>query len=219
MRRNAKPSRSSPKKDWTDYFPEQSGGTVSGFVPADQEHFRRETEVDLRQTSSSRFETNWVPCEFRFRGFPEEVARLKRYAMQNNIHISWDGAVTEEIRELRVIAEEKTMDLIEKFPALKATGLAEEWWLQEVHVMYSESGFSGITHTAFGGYFDRRQESRWEWEYDMMEPINERFYWLQTGDLQLVFYRYPYADLWNDNGYTRELDGLIYIRDTGNAGG
>jgi len=208
-----------PEADWADAFPEQENpdGMISGFVLADQKKFRCQSKVNLRENSSSRFESNWVPCEFRFRGFAAEVAKLKRYAKQNSIHISWDASVTEEVREIRVVADDKTMDLIEKFPALKVTGLAEEWWRQEVYVMYSESGFAGITKSQFGGYFDRRHDGgdgRWEWEYDMMDDVNVRFQWLQTGGWERVCYRYPYTAEWNKNSYTREQDGLIYTSKT-----
>lgn len=220
MHQAAKTAKASPKRDWADAFPEQgetnSDGMIAGFVLANQEKFCGKINVDLRQQSSSHFEKNWMPCEFRFRGLAVEVAKLKRYAKENNIHISWDGSVSEDIRELWVIAEEKTMELIEKFPALKATGLAEEWWRQEVYVMYSESGFDGITKMAFGGYFDRRHDGgdgRWEWEYDMMEDIKVRFEWMQTGGWEQVSYHYPFTVEWNKNTYTRERNGLIYTRE------
>lgn len=211
-------SSRTPEVDWADAFPEQEegrDGTIAGFVLADQEKYRCKSEEDLREKGSLFSGNSWVPCEFRFRGFAAEVAKLKRYAKQNGIHISWDGSVSEDIREIWVVADDKTMDLIEKFPALKATGLAEEWWRQEVYVMYSESGFAGITDMEFGGYFDRRHEGgngRWEWEYDMMEPVNVKFEWLQTGGWERVSYNYPFADDWNRNEYTREQNGLIYLK-------
>ena len=197
-----------PKEaDWADAFPEPEG-TISGFVLADQKNYQCNSKVDLYE------EGDWIPCGFRFRGFAVEVAKLKRYAKQNGIHIFWDGSVSEDIWEIRVVANEKTMDLIERFPALKATGLAEDWWQQAVYVMYSESGFSGITDMEFGGYFDKRHEGgdgRWEWEYDMMEPINVSFTWLQTGDEEEVRYRYPFRGKWERSQYVRELDGKIYL--------
>ena len=127
-------SNSTPKQmeaDWADAFLEQNrnqGCIIEGFVPADQELYHVKSKVDLREQSKLFSGDFWVPCEFRFRGFAAEVAKLKRYAKLNDIHISWDGSVSEDIREIRVIADEKTMDLIEKFPALKVTGLAEDWW-------------------------------------------------------------------------------------------
>lgn len=207
-----------PEVDWADAFPEQEegqNGTIAGFVLADQEKYRCKSKVDLREKGSFLSGNSWMPCEFRFRGLAVEVAKLKRYAKQNGIHISWDGSVSEDIRELWTIADEKTMDLIEKFPALKVTGLAEEWWRQEVYVMYSESGFAGITAMEFGGHFDRRHEGgngRWEWEYDMMEPVNVSFTWLQTGGWERVSYNYPFDDDWNRDEYTREQNGLIYVK-------
>ena len=208
-----------PDADWADAFPEpeeNQSGTIAGFVLADQDKYRCKSEVDLREKAGLFSGNNWVPCEFRFRGLAAEVAKLKRYAKQNDIHISWDGFVSDDIREIRVIADEKTMDLIERFPALKVTGLAEEWWQQEVHVIYSESGFAGITNMEFGGYFDRRHDGgdgRWEWEYDMMKPVNVQFEWMQTSEWERVSYCYPFTADWNRNIYTREQDGLIYIRE------
>lgn len=204
--------------DWADAFPEQEGtnpdGTIPGFVLADQKQFLNKSKVNLRETVTSQKADVWYCCKFRFRGFAAEIAKLKRYAKQNDIHISWDGSVTEEIREIQVIAGRKTMDLIEIFPALKVTGLAEHWFDQVVYALYSESGFAGITHVEFGGYFDRRHEGgdgRWEWEYDMMEPVNVSFTWLQTGDVEEVRYRYPFRSKWEHNEYVREADGKIYV--------
>lgn len=214
------PGRTSrvPEVDWADAFPEHEespDGTIPGFVLADHEVYRCKSKIDLRETYLSPPVDVWCCCEFRFRGLAVEVAKLKRYAKQNDIHISWDGSVTEEIREIRVIAQWKTMDLIERFPALKVTGLAEHWPNQVVYVIYSESGFSGITKTNFGGYFDGRHDGgdgRWEWEYDMMERVNVTFQWLQTGGDEHVSYWYPYENEWNRDNYTREMDGRIYIR-------
>ena len=67
----------------------------------------------------------------------------------------------------------------------------------------------------FGGYFDRRHEGgdgRWEWEYDMMEPVNVKFEWLQTGGWERVSSNYPFADVWNQHAYTREQNGLICVK-------
>ena len=213
-----------PEPDWADAYPEQEetnpDGTINGYVLADQKKFLCNNKVNLRENSDSWFGTKWLPCQFRFRGLTVEVAKLKRYAKQNDIDIVWDGLVTDRIREIRVIADDKTMDLIEKFPALKATGLAEEWWQQEVYVVYSESGFAGITQIVRGGYFDRRHEGgdgRWEWEYDMMDRINVSFQWMQTGDIEYVSYRYPFAGVWNNGTYTREENGLIYVSATADS--
>lgn len=218
MRRMAKRSQTRQVQDWADAFSENQGGSMEGFVPADQDNYFCENVINLRENSESFWGEKWVPCEFRFRGFAAEVAKLKRYAKQNDIHISWDGSVSEDIREIWVLADEKTVDLIEMFPALKVTGFAEEWWEQKVYVIYSESGFAGITDMEFGGYFDRRHEGgdgRWEWEYDMMGPVNVTFEWLQTGEEEYVSYRYPFAALWNRECYVREHDGQIYVPDSG----
>ena len=191
----------------------QEKNMIQGFVPAPQDLFLHSGITDLH-------DSNWVFCEFRFRGLLPEISKLREYLTRNSIHTIYDAAVSGQVGEIRVIAEEKTACLIESFPALKVTGLAEDWLRQEIYVMYSESGFSGVTKIRFGGYFDRRHESgdgRWEWEYDMMETVRAEFTWLQTGEKQDVFYQYPFLSEWNWNSYTREIDGKIYVaEDNGN---
>ena len=60
--------------------------------------------------------------------------------------------------------------------------------------------------------FAKLDNGRWEWEYDMMEPVNVSFTWLQTGGWERVSYNYPFADDWNRDEYTREQNGLIYLK-------
>jgi hypothetical protein len=180
---------------------------LSGFVPADPMLFQCGEIVDLRDSS-------WCFCEFRFRGLPQEIEKFRQYLNENGLEDHIARKVSDMVGEVRVIAMEKTPDLIEKFPALKVTGLAEHWLRQGVYVMYSASGFSGITQMQFGGAFDRRHDSgdgRWEWKYDMMEPVSVRFTWLQTGEEERVSYRYPYTDDWNWPNYAREWNGRIYV--------
>lgn len=183
---------------------------IPGFVPADEKLFQCQSQTDLRESA-------WTPCEFRFRGFVPEIEKLRNYLKENSLKDYAEFTVSDQIREIRIVADGKTMDLIEKFPALKVTGLAEHWPSQVVYVVYSKSGFSGITETHSGGYFDGRHEcgdGRWEWEYDMMERVNVTFEWLQSGETARVSYRYPFEKEWNWNNYTREVDGRIYIQNT-----
>lgn len=129
-----------------------------------------------------------------------------------------DTVVSDQIQEIRICPFGRTMDLIEKFPALKVTGLVEDWDRRQVFVVFSESGFCGITHAEDVGYFDPEHEGgdgRWEWEYNMMEPINVRFVWLQTGEVTEVNYRFPFPLKWNQNDYVREVNGVILIPVTG----
>ena len=181
---------------------------IPGFVPAVENQYYCTSIGDLRENC-------WEPCEFRFRGFVPEIEKLRMYLKENGMENYTEISVSDQIQELRVIAGKKTMDLIEKFPALKVTGLAEHWPNQVVYVIYSESGFSGITKKSFGGYFDKRHDGgdgRWEWEYDMMERVNVAFTWLQTGEDQRVSYWYPYENEWNRDNYTREVEGRIYVQ-------
>ena len=183
---------------------------IPGFILADQENYRRESALDLRQPQ-------WMPCEFRFRGEQPEIQKLQGYLTQNKIHITHQEAVSEEIGEIRVIAEKETADLIEKFPALKATGLVENWDRycdRGIYVAYSESGFSVITDYAYAGAFEGHHEGgdgRWEWEYDMMEDVCVSFTWLQSGEQEYVNYSYPYRSRWKRRDYVREVDGDLYI--------
>ena len=211
-------SPATPAEDWSDGVLAQEErrevGNIPGFVPAQEGQFQCESVADLREGRDTPRGDSWLPCEFRFRGLLLEVAKLKRYAKRNDITITSEQVLSDQIREIRVIADGKTMDLIEQFPALKATGLVEHWWRQQVYVVYSESGFSGITEMEFAGYFDRRHEGgdgRWEWEYDMMEPVHVHFDWLQTGDEETVIYRYPFTSKWKRDFYVREENGIIYI--------
>ena len=151
---------------------------IPGFVPAAENQYYCTSVGDLRENC-------WEPCEFRFRGFVPEIEKLRRYLKENGMENYTEISVSDQIQELRVIAGKKTMDLIEEFPALKVTGLAENWSVQQVCAVFSESGFNGITHIQDVGFFDPRHEGgsgRWEWEYDMMERVNVSFIWLQTGD-------------------------------------
>lgn len=192
---------------------EDAEDSLLGFVPTDSQQFEEIIGEDLRGNE-------WVACEFRFRGLLPEIARFKRY-LRKEAQLSFEEfMVSEQVREIRVCADKQTMDLIEKFPALKVTGLVEHWFQQEVYVAFSESGFAAITDFADGAPFDRRHDGgdgRWEWEYDMMKPVDVRFRWLQTGYSQRVHYRYPFKDKWNQNDYTREVNGVIYVREDGGS--
>jgi hypothetical protein len=131
------------------------------------------------------------------------------------MHITYNTAVSEEVSEIRVIAESATVTLIEKFPALKATGLVENWdkyWGHGIYVAYSESGYSVITDFAYAGEFEGHHDGgdgRWEWEYDMMEPVDVRFSRLQANAVEEVHYRYPFRSKWERNYYVREVNGVI----------
>jgi hypothetical protein len=178
------------------------------FTPVNMGIFQKEPVVNLG-------ESNWLPCEFRFRGLRTEISKLQEYLTQNKMHITYNTAVSEEVSEIRVIAESATVTLIEKFPALKATGLVENWDKYRGHgiyVAYSESGYSVITDFAYAGEFEGHHDGgdgRWEWEYDMMEPVDVRFSRLQANAVEEVHYRHPFRSKWERNYYVREVNGVI----------
>lgn len=179
-------------------------------IPVDDRLLRGEAAADLSGP-------DWVPCEFRFRGLPEEIAKLRRYLEENQIHITYSAPVPGGADEIRVIADGPvTAGLIARFPALKATGLAENWAPYHghgVYAMYSESGAPVITEAVYAGEFEGRHEcgdGRWEWEYDMMEPVDVRFEWLQSGEEEVVRYRYPFRSRWERDFYMLGSDGKFY---------
>lgn len=183
---------------------------VPGFAPVYDTIYKRQGKTDLRESC-------WHPCQFRFRGLFPEIAKLRHHLAQCNVTAAYDEAISEEVWEIRAVACEKTMELIEKFPAIKVTGLAENWDRyggHGVYAVYSESGFSVITDYVYVGEFDQRHEGgdgRWAWEYDMMERVNVSFTWLQTGDEEVICYRYPFRGKWERKSYVREVDGTIFI--------
>ena len=203
--------QSAPVRKAPDWELEAAGDADNGipenFVPADPRVFERKSQEDLRNKE-------WECCQFRFRGLRPEIRKLNRYLKENGSRDYTVSQVSDTVWEIRDCLGQKTMEAIEKFPALKVTGLAEHWWRQEVWVIYSESGYSGITNMDLGGYFDRRHDGgdgRWEWEYDMMEPVHVSFTWLQTGEDQEIYYRYPFAAIWDQDSYVREENGCIYV--------
>lgn len=183
---------------------------LPGYIPVEGKSYHKESIADLRGT-------DWLPCEFRFRGLQPEIQKLREYLTQNRMQITYDAAVSGEIWEIRVIAEKATVGLIERFPALKATGLMENWDRYRDHgiyAAYSESGFSVITELVYAGDFEGHHEDgdgRWEWEYDMMAPINVRFTRMQTGLEEEIRYEYPFRSQWERDRYVRESDGTIFV--------
>ena len=110
---------------------------IPGFVPTDEKMFQCASQADLRESA-------WMPCEFRFRGFIPEIEKLRKYLQENSLKDFTEFPVSDQIREIRIVADDKTMELIEKFPAIKVTGLAENWDRyggHGVYAVYSESGF------------------------------------------------------------------------------
>lgn len=192
-----------------------------GYILAEQSTFQCEGVTDLRQE-------NYTFCEFRFRGLKSEIEKLRKYIEENNVgytpEVDIFGVspykhldVSDTVGEIRIAVDGKTPELIEKFPALKVTGMVEDWSAHYAFPVLSESGYSVLTKKGYGGLFDGYAEcgnGRWDWEYDLLESIKASYVDIKTGETVQVHYWYPFEKEWELDNYTIEMDGRIYIRNT-----
>ncbi len=81
-------------------------------------------------------------CSFRFRGYREEIDKLAQYLKDHSIDIVKEEKIKCDIVEIIIQATDIIPLLIKKFPALKVTGLAEDWYMRGVDTIYSASGYS-----------------------------------------------------------------------------
>lgn len=154
-------------------------------------------------------------CEFRFRGLNDTIDRFVVYL--SNCGLSGtEVVINDEIKEVRVAAGDRTPELVNLFPTLKVTGLAENFRRSIVEVLFSESGYSAFTDRLSRDTFDPHADGgdgRWAWEYDMMDAINVSFIWMQTGEKEKVYYKYPYKDKWEREDYVIQIGDEFFIKD------
>lgn len=197
---------------------EETQDMLQGFILADQTIFQYPGVVDLHNR-------NYSFCEFRFRGLKPEIEKLRKYIEENNVGYTSEvdifGVkpykyldVSDTVGEIRIAADIKTPELIEKFPALRATGIVESWSEGRAYPMLSESGFPVATKMGYGTYFDGNAEcgdGRWDWEYDLLESVRTTWIDMDTGESVSISYQYPYQKEWDSDRYSLEVDGKIYI--------
>lgn len=187
------------------------------FVPASAGKFQKSAILDFEIRNSSG-DRNYDLAQIRFRGLLPELHKLQKYleaAGKKEYEVS---AAEDNVAELVIscyeVKEEFTA-LISKFPALKVTGLVENWGGYTVLAFYSESGFGVVTKVAEKGYFDPDDDGgdgRWAYDIDMMGRKTVSFDHTQTSEEVRFVYSYPFKKLWETNSYVREKDGVIYVK-------
>jgi hypothetical protein len=154
-------------------------------------------------------------CEFRFRGLNDIIDRFVVYL--SNCRLSGtEIVINDEIKEVRVAAGDRTPELVNLFPTLKVTGLAENFRRSIVEALYSESGYAVFTDRIPQDVFDPRADGgdgRWAWEYDVMDDIDVSFIWLQTNEKVNVYYKFPYKNKWEREDYVIQMGDEFYIPD------
>lgn len=163
--------------------------------------------------------------ESQFRGYRSMIEQLASYLKEQTMS---DNAfrrqmadfrripLENELEELRVEAGSFTPELIRKFPALKATGLRENWDTSHIEIWYSESGFSGFTDFResenYDGEHERGASGRWASTIDCTQEYHTTFTWLQTGLKCSVAYWYPFLEKWTNGRYLLEISGHFYSK-------
>lgn len=94
------------------------------------------------------------------------------------------------------------IEIIEQFPQLKVTGLAENFENSRVEAFYSEIGATFITDVVQFSEFDPKAED-WEGRWatnlpDMMEDYNCTFKDTRTSCRVKVSYQFPWKEEWSD---------------------
>ena len=153
-------------------------------------------------------------AQSRFRGYESEIEKLRSYLDAIPEHYEY-LEVENGVFEIRLSRDASIAGIIEKFPALKATGLREDFRHSVVEVWISLSGYSVINECDEAGCFDGEYEdgdARWAYEYDMMEKIRCKFDHSRMEQVVSVNYSYPayLKKLWNDLNYVVDFNGKYY---------
>ena len=149
---------------------------------------------------------------FRFRGISGEVQRLADY-LGNDMSVvcTWEKGTS----ELRLNNFQNPLELIRLFPLLRAVGFAENWSTNQVEVIFSECGYSGVTAWEEVGPFDGHHESgdgRWAWIQDVTGTGSYQFTWINTGESSSVHYSFPFRAQWDSKDIVLEIDGIWFAR-------
>lgn len=159
-------------------------------------------------------------AQLRFRGENEEIHKLEKYLAQvgkpkrlddvayqltmiDAEHIELIIDCTSPIFACRPEYDTGILiEIIEQFPQLKVTGLAENFENSRVEAFYSEIGATFITDVVQFSEFDPKAED-WEGRWatnlpDMMEDYNCTFKDTRTSCRVKVSYQFPWKEEWSD---------------------
>ncbi len=170
-------------------------------------------------------------CESRFRGYDEDIEKLRKYLSKGNYHEepyeygdmpSWNRnfmvyKLGDGFSEMRVF-HENAPDLVKEFPSLKVLSLCENRDMSRVYALFSDSGYAVYSKCEDVGLYDPRAEdgdSRWAMIYDMFNMPRRRFVYMQTGDEIRLNSRSTIpeeiATLWSKSDFLLERDGEFYF--------
>lgn len=160
-------------------------------------------------------------AQLRFRGGNEEMHKLEKFLAQvgkpkrlddvvyqltmiNAEHIELIIDCTPPIFACRPEYDAGIlMEIIEQFPQLKVTGLAENFGNSSVEAFYSEIGATFITDVVqFSGFDPQAEDGEGRWATnlpDMMEDYNCTFEDTRTSCRVKVSYDFPWKEEWSDD--------------------
>lgn len=166
--------------------------------------------IDLADTdrwNQPRYEL----VQLRFRGLLSEIRKLWEYLDSHEYSSYLCTAVNNRIAELVMeitdpaLGCDECLHIIQQFPSVKVTGLVEDFGLQRVVAIYSESGADCINKTQLCAGFDGKDDGadgRWAHNMDMMKKYRGTYYDTRTGLEVRVNYAFPWKCEW---------DGEVYV--------
>lgn len=174
----------------------------------------REIKLDAMELSKELQNSDF--CQLALRGSEEEIKKLlSSEGVQARANTLADGITEVHLyADDLILAHMNVLQLLKKYPLLKACGFAEYFPLGRVYVFYSESGCAGISEFREAGWFEPRADAgpgRWPETENVCEPIKTKYVSLQTGDSIHVEYSFPFASKWNRFNYAVERNGKLYI--------
>ena len=159
-------------------------------------------------------------AQLRFRGENEEIHKLEKYLAQVGKPKRLDDVAYQltmiDAEHLELIIDCTSpifacrpeydtgilIEIIEQFPQLKVTGLAENFGNSSVEAFYSEIGATFITDVVqFSGFDPQAEDGEGRWATnlpDMMEDYNCTFEDTRTSCRVKVSYHFPWKEEWCD---------------------
>ena len=180
-------------------------------IAADNESFV--TAEDVKENFDMK---NIVFCHTVFKGYAPEIESLHDYILEKKYYRDSLPDIESVpgqsyIKQLRLYGGNNTLELIKKFPLLKATGFYENWGVNRgVYAFYSKSGVPFISEIKYAGEFDGNAESgkgRWEWIYSVFDDVSFYDDWSEIS----VNYHFPFHKEWQQNDELLKYEGELYI--------